>query len=225
MTSQTLSREDYLRDLDGERASLFARLKALIAHEINNPLAVVIHCVDSLRVEVTSHARGASYLDRAALACERIRSLVSDFAQVAAVDCDLANVNSLREMVRLSCRMLAARSCGDVWLENRVEDSIFVLAHRARMTQALYALASHLLDRAESYGGGGVRFYLDGAGSLSIRLVQMRDFAWVGALPEPPGVTLARRYFILLGCPFEESELGFKIALTVAHEGEDCYEV
>lgn len=221
---QTLSHEDYLRGLDEERASLLSRLKALIAHEINNPLAVVVHCIESLTTEAYAQTRSSTYLERATLACDRIRSLVADFAQVAAVDCDLANVNSLREMVRLSCRMLAARSCGDVWLENRVEESVFVLAHKARMTQALFALASHLLDLAESSGGGGVRFSTDRAGLLSMELVQVQGVAAPRIGIEPPEVTLARRYFSLLGCPFRESEGGFEISLTLVHGGDDRYE-
>lgn len=215
-----------MRDLDEDRSSLLTRLKALIAHEINNPLAVVIHCVESLRIEVRSETRGAAHLDRAALACERIRSLVADFAQVAAVDCDLANAHSLREMVRLSCRMLAARSCGDVWLENRVQDSVFVLAHKARTTQALFALASYLLDRAETCGGGGVRFCVEQDGHLSMQLVQLQEETMPTELrAEPPEVTLARRYFRLLGCSLEQSENGFEVALTLAQGGEDYYEV
>lgn len=218
--------QEVLHELDCERSSLLAKLKAVIAHEINNPLAAVVHCLDSLRNEEQVSLRGKQLLERAHQATERIRSLVTDFAQLAALDCEQLGYGSLHEMVRISTRMLAPRLLGASWVENGISESLMIEAPKARLIRGLFALAGHMLDQADLQGGGGIRFSSTELESsrLCLRVEWISPNRWSHqACQNAYDLSLAAHYFQLLGSPLQAVEGGYEILLT-AYQGGGTHE-
>ena len=157
------------RELEHEkRLAAIGRIAAAMAHEINNPLAVV----RASNAYVAEVARGmkdellVETVEDVRLAVERIGTFVNHVCGFARRERPMLSDASLRETVRMALRLAKPRAA-----ENRVELNLEPgqdarLSHDpTRVSQAVLNLVSNAIDAAAEAGGGhvSVRLVADGA--------------------------------------------------------------
>jgi CheY-like chemotaxis protein len=179
-----------------------ANVVSVLAHEINNPLAVAYYCTERLQEE---HPEGA---DRAGLlrrGLDRIRSLVADLRVLALTEESSVEWISLQQTLRLASRILCVRNSGRLSVRGEIAEDVQVHAHPGMLGQAIVSLGNHLLDHAELQGGGSVQFGAERHGDevelgISLRLAEIPgELTPLQVGPEPPQVILSRRHLAQFG--------------------------
>jgi PAS domain S-box-containing protein len=174
------------RELEHEkRLAAIGRIAAAMAHEINNPLAVV-RAANAYVAEVaraTTDGLLVETVEDVRLAVDRIGSFVNHVCGFARRDRPTLTDASVRETVRMALRLAKPRAA-DRRVEMTLEPGADVrLPHdAARISQAVLNLVSNGVDAAtEDNGHVSIRVVVDGA---SVR-VQVDD--------DGPGVSAAIR--------------------------------
>jgi two-component system NtrC family sensor kinase len=168
------TRRQLERELEHEkRLAAIGRIAAAMAHEINNPLAV-LRAANAYVAEV-ARATGDELLvetvEDVRLAVDRIGGFVAHVCGFARRDRPTLNDTSVRESVRMALRLAKPRAA-----ERRVEMTLepgsdVRLPHdAARLSQAVLNLVSNGIDAAAEGGGSVViRLVLD-ASSMRVQV-------------------------------------------------------
>ncbi|HEX4473963.1 MAG TPA: PAS domain-containing sensor histidine kinase [Polyangiaceae bacterium] len=144
------------RELEHEkRLAAIGRIAAAMAHEINNPLAVV-RAANAYVAEVARASRDELLIetvDDVRLAVERIGGFVNHVCGFSRRDRPMLNDTSVRESVRMALRLAKPRAAErrvDITLEPGAD---LRLPHdAARVSQALLNLVSNAIDAAADGG-------------------------------------------------------------------------
>jgi two-component system NtrC family sensor kinase len=170
------------RELEHEkRLAAIGRIAAAMAHEINNPLAVV-RAANSYVSEMARVSRDELLLetvDDVRLAVDRIGSFVNHVCGFARRDRPTLNESSVRESVRMALRLAKPRAAErgvEVVLEPGAD---LRLPHdAARVSQALLNLVSNAIDASSESGGGRV----------AVRVVADESFLRIQVDDDGPGL-------------------------------------
>ena len=192
-----------------ERLSAVTELAAGVAHEINNPLTVILAQVHLLlQAQPAEELRRA--LDTVDHAARRAAGVVKDltlFAQprrAARRPCDLA------ELVRRIAEVFRERLAGArVTVELEVEDMPALWADPEQIYQVLVALIDNARHAMVSLHGGG---------TLGLRLRATHFGAWIEVLDDGPGI--APEHLHRVFTPFfttKGPDEGRGLGLSVAH--------
>lgn len=179
-----------------------ANVVSVLAHEINNPLAVAYYCTERLQEE---HPDGSDRAELLRRGLDRIRSLVSDLRVLALTEESAVEWISLAQTVRLASRILCVRNSGRLSVRDEVTSDLQVHAHPGLLGQAIVSLGNRLLDHAEMHGGGAVHFYVEPNGghvdlAICLRLAEIpAELTPLQVGPEPPQVILSRRHLAQFG--------------------------
>jgi PAS domain S-box-containing protein len=169
------------RELEHEkRLAAIGRIAAAMAHEINNPLAVV-RAANAYVAEVargTTDALLIETVDDVRLAVDRISGFVNHVCGFARRDRPTLADTSVRETVRMALRLAKPRAA-DRRVEMSLEPGTDVrLPHdAARISQAVLNLVSNAIDAAAEEGG-----------SVTIRLITDASSVRVQVDDNGPGV-------------------------------------
>lgn len=195
-------REAQLQVVALQQNKTMMSMAALVAHEVNNPLAAAYHYLNKLRESTTD----IECLPILVEVLDRIRNLVVDMRTLALVDESVEARVSVSETLRLACRMLSVRNSKGTWVRSVVRQDFEVLSHPGMQAQAMVALGSQWLDFVEELGGGGLEFLVAGELDepelhLTVHPSQSltEPSTWGEVPSETPEVELARRYFQRLG--------------------------
>lgn len=131
-------------------------ITALVAHEINNPLAAVMHFTREMMAALAEDVQATKNLARMLKGLERIQALVADLRMATLSQEQPIQSMPLKEVVRLACRLLTLRNSGSIWIADDVDGEVLIWVHPGVAAQALAALANYLLDAAHRYGRGGI---------------------------------------------------------------------
>lgn len=184
-----------LGQLKSLQSAALANVVSVLAHEINNPLAVAFYCAERLEEELPQAGPRTSLLRKG---LDRIRSLVADLRILALTDESAVEWTPVQDCLRLAGRILRVRNCGPLVIrEHPTEDQVFVLAHPGLLAQAIMSAGHLLLNRAEQSGGGVLHLGFHQARGMSwveLRLELTEDkVAAPDNGPEPAQLVLARR--------------------------------
>jgi len=172
-----------------EKLAAVGRLAAGVAHEINNPLATIAACAESLEKRIEEGAFGSSpdaddlreYLGLIrdeAFRCKSITNGLLDFSRLRAGQRVPVNVSDL---IKATARLVTHQQRGDnIKIEiETAEDLAVVLGDAAQLQQAVVALATNAIDAMPE--GGTLTLRATQSGSRI--MIEVRDTG-IGISPE-----------------------------------------
>ena len=149
-----------------EKLAAVGRLAAGVVHEINNPLATISACAESLEARVEEGAFGESsevddlheYLGlirSEAFRCKAITNGLLDFSRVRTSNRLMIDISDL---IRSSANLIAHQKRGkDIRIEFEIEENLpQINADHGQIQQAIIALATNAIDAMP--GGGTLTF-------------------------------------------------------------------
>jgi two-component system NtrC family sensor kinase len=172
-----------------EKLAAVGRLAAGVVHEINNPLATIAACAESLEKRIEEGAFGDSpdaedlreYLGLIrdeAFRCKSITNGLLDFSRLRSGQRVPVSIN---ELIKATARLVTHQQRGDnIKIEIETADDLpVVLGDAGQLQQAVVALATNAID---AMPGGGT-LTLRAAQSGSRILIEVRD-SGIGIPPE-----------------------------------------
>ena len=172
-----------------EKLAAVGRLAAGVVHEINNPLATIAACAESLEKRIAEGAFGESpdsddlreYLGLIrdeAFRCKSITNGLLDFSRLRAGNRAPVNVS---ELIKATARLVTHQQRGDnIKIEiETAEDLAVVLGDNGQLQQAVVALATNAIDAMPDGGTLTLRAVQSGQRIL----IEVRDTG-LGILPE-----------------------------------------
>jgi two-component system, NtrC family, sensor kinase len=172
-----------------EKLAAVGRLAAGVVHEINNPLATISACAESLQKRIEEGAFGDStdaedlreYLGLIrdeAFRCKNITNGLLDFSRLRAGNRVPIN---LAQLIKSTARLVTHQNRGDS-IQIEIEaptDFLFVLGDEGQLQQAVVALATNAIDAMPEGGTLALRAARSGARAL----VEIKD-SGIGIPPE-----------------------------------------
>jgi len=172
-----------------EKLAAVGRLAAGVVHEINNPLATISACAESLETRVEEGAFGASpevddlheYLGlirSEAFRCKAITNGLLDFSRVRTSDRLMID---LGELIKSSANLIAHQKRGnDINIKFEIEKNLpQINADGGQIQQAIIALATNAIDAMPN--GGALTFRAKSANNRVT--IEIQD-SGIGIAPE-----------------------------------------
>lgn len=172
-----------------EKLAAVGRLAAGVVHEINNPLATISACAESLETRVEEGAFGASpevddlheYLGlirSEAFRCKAITNGLLDFSRVRTSDRLMID---LAELIKSSANLIAHQKRGnDINIKFEIEKNLpQINADGGQIQQAIIALATNAIDAMPN--GGALTFRAKSANNRVT--IEIQD-SGIGIAPE-----------------------------------------
>ena len=200
-----------------KRCSL-QRISALLAHEINNPLAVISYGMEELRPYlIEGQAQRKFELLEAGLL--RIATLVEDLQLFVSEGCASSEWFALALPLRLVQRLLVVRTCGNIEYLGQDAQDLLVYGHVATVSQAILVLAEYVLDvfPLEVRCGLRVTCQRGASGDIGLELLPTPRECYENTLTQLPETPLVKA--------FRRNLLDFGIDVSFFLEESSCYGV
>ncbi|HAZ11347.1 MAG: hypothetical protein A2X86_20285 [Bdellovibrionales bacterium GWA2_49_15] len=136
-------------------------LAAGVAHEINNPLAIIKGCSDIVRAQVAKmggNEHVAKKLDAQNKAVDRVASIVNGLRTFARADTELIETIDLQLAIKDAlalCEMIYAKS-GLIIKTNLWPGPLLIKGNSGQLQQVVMNLLSNAKDACENVPGGGI---------------------------------------------------------------------
>ncbi len=156
--------EGVMAEQQAQRRESLHKITALLAHEINNPLAVISYGIEELR-PLLGEGQARRKFDLVEAGLLRIATLVEDLQLFVSEGEPTLERFPLSLPLRLVQRLLTVRTCGNVTYAGQAATSLEIYADLATISQAILVLAEFALDLIPNHVRCGlvVKCHEDGA--------------------------------------------------------------
>ncbi len=150
-----------------EKLVALGRITAGVAHEINNPLAGLINCIDTLRKHPDNKQLVDRYLPVIDQGLHRIKDIVHNLLVGLRIEegdeiVEIDHIDKLRDLIKAD---IGERNIEIVW-KNEVNEGLGV---SAKLEQIVYNLLKNAVDALAESGTISVRIYRQG-GYLTVKV-------------------------------------------------------
>jgi signal transduction histidine kinase/CheY-like chemotaxis protein len=148
-------REDEAKLVQSEKLSAVGRVVSGIAHELNNPLAAILHFAENLLSEDTQSTADREMLLSVATQARRARAIVRDLLSFVRARTQNQEAADIRDVMRHAAEGVApveAETGAIVSLESQATEMPYVLIDEGGIEQVLTNL---VVNGAQSAGAGG----------------------------------------------------------------------
>lgn len=172
------SKELYIqkeRSLVSERLASLGQMAAGIAHEINNPLFIILGNLSRLRREVGSENKKANeIIDKVDNGCSRISEIVKSMKTLSRTDSvnekELIDAKELESIVMTICKGRVNEN--DITLSFQYEEGHQIYANKTQLYQVLVNLINNSIDAVSQLEDRGINvFFYDSPEKQCIEVV------------------------------------------------------